>query len=1109
MQVKDAALEEALTACFKDQPFSFSIVNQVIVVKERSLAGIYNWNAVENNPPFVDIKGRVTNERGEPVQGVTVRVKGSDKAAVTDANGDFSMVTIDKDAILVFTHISMEEFELNVSGKTELAIKLKTKISALDDVTISVNTGYQKINKERFVGSYSQLDSQAFHMRPGTNIIDRIDGIVPGVLFNKKDGNIPIQIRGLATLGINGTSTDPLIILDDFPLAQGFDLNKINPNDVQSITVLKDAAATSIWGTRAGNGVIVITTKKGSFNQKLRISLSSNITIEEKPNLYYVPRVSPSEFIDIEEYLYNNGYYNAKLSDNVTWPVVSSGVELLDRKTKGIISAAEATSQINDLRQYDIRNELNNEVYRRSVRQQHFFSINGGNQSLAYQLSFGFNRNINNVRESKPDDQYTINSNVIFRPIPRLEIEAGINYVQENIQRINFIAYNPLSPYSQLIDEFGNALAVPFKYRQGFVDTVGGGKLLDWHYRPLDEIHNADKKAFNTNNRLIIGASYNFTKWLKAKINYQYSLSNISSRDYQSAVTFNTRDLINHFTNPFQSNPNLRYPVPIGGIIYLANNKVNAYNLRGSLNINKIWGQHHINSLVSAEVSSTNGYNNSQTIYGYNDLNGSSRSNIDYFNYYPINYAAFPGAVDLIPNNNGQGEASIIRFASFLGNVSYDYKNRYYFYATARRDGANIFGVNTNNKWKPLWSVGGAWEISNESFYHIAWLPYLKLRSSFGYSGNVNNALNGRLVIRNSTTPARFTNLPVSSIATNSNPDLRWEEVKTINFGLDFKLFNDKLTGNFEVYRKNSNDIIANERLAPSVGIFSYPLNSAALRINGFDFQLNSTRLKLWMFNLNSMLGLSYAKTKATKYATLVRYKAQDFIDYGFNTTAGQILYGLSSFKWAGLDPSNGDPQGILNGSVSKNYDAIFDDSVGNQVFHGSALPLYSGFLTNTISYKGFALTFNITGRFKYYFREPALNLTYNEIWAENYYLGDYNKRWQKQGDENFTNVPSMIYPNPANSFSRNAFYSYASIHVRRADNIRLQFINLSYQWDNKNLKRVPIQNVRVFLYINNLNIILWRATKSHYDPEYNSLGGLGSEGPTPKTWNGGVTINF
>lgn len=1102
------ALDESL----KSQPFHYTIQGRTILVATRAtvLPAVATSPVTEN--ATIDVHGVVKDENGKPAVGVAVRVKGVNKMTTTNENGEFSLSGVDANAILVFSSINMETFEIKVNGRNDFAVTLKTKTTALEDVAVTVNTGYQKISKERFVGSYAQLDSANFHRRVGMGIIDRLDGTVPGVLFNKKgsSNDAAILIRGLSTLGDYGlasapTSTDPLIVVDNFPMPSSFDLNSINPNDVENITVLRDAAAASIWGARAGNGVIVITTKKGRYNQRFQINASTNITIEQKPDLYYYKQVTPSDYIDMEKYLFSKGAYDAAINDAAGMPVLSPVVQILDSVRRNLLSQNDGDAEINTLRNYDLRQQLNNYVYKEAVKQQHYLAFSGGTNNLAYQVSGGYNRSLSNLQGSKPDEQYTFTTNTTFKPARNLEITAGINMAFAKNKSTSLPSLPPF-PYGRLKDDKGSNIAIPFGTRSGYVDTVGGGQLLDWHYRPLDEIAFADNTVSSRFVRLNIGVSYRFTSWLKANVNYQYQNISGDSRKYNSLQSYFTRDLINSYTNLGQTSSNLKYPVPMGGILDLSQFVSKDYNLRGTINIDKNFGQHQINAILGGEIyDSKGGYSSGQRIYGYNDQVGIYSTYIDYSNTYPNFYAPGSGGYFYIPNPNYYLEGTVNRTVSLLANANYSFKDRYNLYASARRDGANVFGVKANNQWKPLWSIGGGWELSKENFYKISCLPYFKLRISYGYTGNVNNLLSGLFTITHRPDLDPYTFLPYNLPNLAPNYNLKWEQVRIINEGIDFLALKDRIAGSFEIFTKNSSDVIAQAPMPPSSGVNTFVKNFADMKTNGYEINLNSKNIK-GKIEWTSNFGWSHAKTIITKLFTTFGSKVNDYLNYSLNAVPGQIIYGLSSYRWAGLDPLTGDPQGYLHGQISKNYNAILNDSIQNQVFHGSALPLNTVFLRNNVSWKGFMLSMNITGRFDYYFREPAIDITGYPPTLN----ADYYNRWQKPGDEVSTDIPSIYYP-VSNGSQRNQFYQFASNHVKKADNIRVQDVSLSYQLTNTGKKRIPFQSARLFFYLNNLNWIIWRAEKSNWDPDF---GGGGSGGniiatPPSKTWTIGATVNF
>jgi len=358
--VKNASLIEVLDLCFKSQLLTYSITGKIITVKPRNIPASEDHPEVATSP--IDVKGRVVDEKGEPIGGVTVSIKGTDISTATDGNGEFSLKSVERDAILVFTHVSMETFELKASDKSELTITLKPKARALSDVQVIANTGYQRIPKERATGSFEFINNEELNRRVGTDILSRLEGVSSGLLFDRRlqEGNENsintnnIIIRGLSTL--NEAMKQPLIVVNNMPYDG--DINNINPNDVETITVLKDAAAASIWGARAGNGVIVITTKQGKFNQPLSVSINTNLNVSGKPDLFKYRQMSVSDYIAVEKFLFDNGYFDGDLANTSTYPALSPVVEILAKQRDGAISAAEASAQIDALKKMDVRNDF-------------------------------------------------------------------------------------------------------------------------------------------------------------------------------------------------------------------------------------------------------------------------------------------------------------------------------------------------------------------------------------------------------------------------------------------------------------------------------------------------------------------------------------------------------------------------------------------------------------------------------------------------------------------------------------------------------------------------------------------------------------------------------
>lgn len=1096
IDVRNESLQRVMELIMKDQPLSYTVLDEYVVIKKKPVPEL---NTII---PDKEVRGKVTNNKGEAVMGATVAVKDSRNITFTDEGGVFILRNVSAGAVIQITSVGYDSREVVAQVNEPLVVLLQQKANVLVPVAVVINTGYQTVSKEKMVGAYSQLDSAAFHRRAGMDILGRLDGTVTGMMFNRVSKAAPITIRGISTTGMNqgDAAFSPLIILDNFPYTGNID--NINPNDVKDITVLKDAAAASIWGSRAGNGVIVITTKKGSYNQPFQLTVTTNFGFTEKPDIWYAPIMNSADFIDAESFLYSKGYYNSALNNKSSRPVISPVVELLKRRDQGLINAADATAKIDQLRGLDLRDQLDKYIYRVAAKQQYHVNMSGGSDKMNYAVSIGYDNVHNNVRGSKPDVRYTINSNTVFRPLRSFELTMGIQYTQAINKSVEFNPKLPpgggkstIYPYAQLADENGNALPIAKDYRAGYTDTAGKGKLLDWKYRPLDEIRNASYTMNDQFLRIDMGASWRFRELFRIDLKYQYTSQDVEVRDYKSIETYFARNLINRFS-ALDATGNIVRNIPLGGILDLNDTRNTMHNARAQASFRDTWhGGHELNTMVAAEIGETKGNFVYARLFGYDDEMGTYATNID-FNSVFQTYGNVGGS-SKIGMGLSEGNSLVNRFVSLLANASYSYQGKYLLHASARRDGANVFGVHTNNKWKPLWSAGIAWDVLRENFFDLAWLNSLKFRVAIGSMGNVSLMRSGVPSIIY-TTPAQLTGLPTAIAGEPPNADLKWEDVKTINIGLDFSVLNGRLTGTVEWFRKRSTDLISTMPVDPTSGVDRFVVNSADLQGKGIDINLNSVNFR-GAITWESAFGMSYNKTIVRKFYNPAGNNAISlFLPSDINPVEGQIAWGLASYKWAGLDPENGDPRGFLRKEISKNYNALSLDSVQNQVFHGSSIPLYSGFLLNTIRYKGFSLSLNILYRLDYYYRLSTIS--YSALGSSWISHSDYQFRWKSKGDENTTTVPSFTYP--LDGF-RNNFYAYSEVNVRRADNIKVQDVRLCYQWSRKSAG-FPIQKAQVYAYLNNLNLFLWRRSNGSQFPDIDPLGLR-----TQRTITLGTIINF
>lgn len=1115
IQVKETSLEKALDLALRDQPFTYAIVNKIIVIKEK-LNDIAIQTQLKSAPLVIDVKGRVINEKGEPAEGVTVTIKGTNKATSTNADGEFIIESIEEDATLVFTSVNMETFELKVSGKTELTINLKTKVTALGGVKVEVNTGYQKIPKERATGSFELVNKEELNRRVGPDILSRLEGVSVSVLFDRRglspiDNSISsnnIFIRGLSTL--TETMKAPLLIVNNFPWEGS--IESINPNDVENITILKDAAAASIWGARAANGVIVITTKQGQLNQPTRLMLNTNFQVSKEPDLFHYPKMSSSDFIEVEQFLFEQGHYDAEVNDPSYFPALSPIVEILAKERAGDISPTDAVTQIDALRNLDVRNDFQKYIYRKASNQQYFLNLTGGSQKIRYSFSGGFDKGNSALIGNETQRVTFRNMNTIY-PVKNLELNFGLAFAStktkgNSLGEINggkfdyfgsTIRY--LYPYAQFADASGNPLDLPRHYRYGFKDTAGSGKLLDWKYRPLDELRNGDNLFRQREYVLNFGANYNLFKSISASIAYQHSNTYGELRNHYSIKTYQARHLINQYAQ--FDGTDFVFTIPKGGILDYGNNKGNSHMGRAQLNFNKSINQRHqINGLIGGEVRENVVESTAGRSYGY-DENTIATFPVDYITQFSL-YNNLGSAT--IPAGPIPFSKRVDHFLSAFANFAYTYDNRYTVSASIRRDAANLFGVDINDKWKPFWSVGGAWTLSNESFLKGSRIDLLRIRANYGYQGNVNNSLAPYTIISYASPFFSPFNLLSVNILVPANPGLSWETIKQLNIGVDFQFANRRISGSIEAYRKNSNNLILDAPVDYTTGVGSVRKNSASMTGSGVDFLLNTANIT-GSFKWNTEVTLGYIKNKVTDYLLDDTYTrvgtAVSGSGISIRPVRGIAPYALFSYEFAGLDPVTGDPRGFLGKEISTDYRAIYnqDKDTSALIYHGSAIPTMFGNFNNIFSYKGISLIVNISYRFGYYFRKNTIS--YSALFNNGLAHPDFAKRWQNPGDETATTVPSMVYP--LSDAERDYFYAHSSVNVLKADNIRFKNIRIGYDIPKSFLNRLSIQGLQFYSTIENLGII-WRANKEDLDPDYNTGNG---NYPVPLRVSFGLTLNL
>ncbi|MDO3641256.1 SusC/RagA family TonB-linked outer membrane protein [Mucilaginibacter sp. L3T2-6] len=1004
----------------------------------------------------ITVRGRVLTEDHRPLPGATVKLAGTNAGTHTDTRGLFNLDVPRKQGMLEITFTGYVPRLVDITDTVTLtAIILSPDESQLKEVTVS--SGYQQVSRKQATGAYGAVSKELIERNPATDLTARLDGITPSLAFdNRAPGHQQLSVRGRSTIL---SDNSPLVVVDNFPF-EG-DLHDLNPNDVENITVLKDAAASAIWGARAGNGVIVVTTKHGKYNRPAHLSFNASWTAGGKPDLFYNPAFLPSaDFIGVEQQLFQAGFYSAAENDPAK-PVLSPAVELMIQNRDGQLSDADLQTKLAALSKIDVRNDFGKYFYRKSLSQQYSLSLDGGGERYNYLVSGGFDDNRSNL-VGNSDNRYTLHAVSNFRLLKNLMAGADLSYssthgVNDNpgYSGINSGGGKTLYPYAQL------AGAVAKDYPLSFSGAAQGNGFLDWQYRPVAELGLADNVSGSNDVRLKFNLKYDVFRDLSAEALYQYQHADRNGSFLYSRDTYYTRNLINEFTQPGN-----QYIVPDAGILDSQHGALDARSGRFQLNYGHVFGERHqLNVLAGAEVRDTHTRSMTSRLYGY-DPDILVSQPVDYTNYYTINPSGNSLTIPYVANLSDQTD----RYVSAYLNANYNYAGRYFLSASARKDESNLFGVNANQKGVPLYSFGGAWEASKESFYHMDWLPYLKLRASYGVTGNVNKTVTAFTTAVYATDP--YTNQPAAIILTPPNPDLHWEKVKTLNIGLDFETKNNRLSGSLDYFTKKGTDQIGSVALDPTTGFFvsdrySYSLNSSSIAGHGLDIELNTVNIK-GAIGWQTRFLFSYVTDKVTKYQYTSPVSA--YLSPNSPPLAGKPVLGIYSYKWAGLDPATGDPVVYLNGAPSKDYAAIAANAtVKDLVYNGPALPPVFGSVMNTVTWKQFSLSANITYKFGYYFHRSSIS--YSDLinnWSGH---RDFDKRWQKPGDEQQTSVPSLSLTGVG---SRDAAYLGSSILVDKGDNIRLQDVRFSW----------TLGKITFYAYASNLGL-LWRANKDSLDPDY------------------------
>ncbi|NLR78043.1 SusC/RagA family TonB-linked outer membrane protein [Chitinophaga eiseniae] len=1032
------------------------------------------------------IAGRVTTTAGTPIVGATIRSISKGKITISNQDGQFNLPDFRLPDTLFVSNLGfMSDTVIIPRQYSGDVIKITLFPTDITLKQVEVSTGYQSVPSERATGAFERINKTALDRQFNLNIIQYLKG-TSTLLFDNTSASEKIFIRGRNTLFANNS---PLFVVDNFPVDN---INSINPNDIESITIMKDAASASIWGARAANGVIVLTTKKAAFNGKMKVNISTSTTISEKPNLLKDYSILSTDYISLEIDLFQKGFYNNDLNNRRRFPVLSPVVELLDSAKRGLISSSIAMQRIDLLRNNNFRKDLRDYLFRNAVNNQVAVNISGGSNNHAYLFSIGYDNEQSSLVQNNMD-RLTMRAENLYKMQKWMDIKIGAAYTHSSTRQDNGGpdkitpggTKTRYYPYAKLVNENASLASLPKDYRSTFKDTTGKGTLLPWKYVPMQDLYTISNINKYNNIRLYTDIKIKLNKDFNLDTKFQMEDQKTENPIIYNSDNYFTRNLINIYTGIVDNQYSQH--IPNGPIYDLTTSHSTTFHIRGQMNYQKKIKSNELTAIVGAEVKESKADGEVSRTYNYNsDL--LTFSPIDYISYFTT-YQNLAGQ-QKVPNPQAY-TGQLYRFTSYYGNAAYNIQDRYIISASIRKDASNLLGVNTNKRGVPLWSTGFRWNLNQESFINTKILSELALRISYGYGGNLQNTLSALPIIQYGTPIDNFIDAPFATLVSPPNPNLRWEKTGTLNIGVDFDFWNGVASGSIEYYRKKSTDLIGNTAIDPTTGVMFVNRNSAAIASHGIDFTFHTVPLNRKVkVSIDGIF--SYSQNKIINY--LYHYpSASSYINSGINPIEGFPTDAIFSYRWAGLS-GQGNPIGYLHGKPSEDYRNIKSETTTNElIYNGRSLPPFYGSLQPYISYGKWSISSTITWKIGHYFRRPSVNYSGFANWYMN---ADYYDRWKQPGDEAKTTIPAMVYPFDN---ARDEFYQNSEVLVEKADIVRLKDIGLVYHPEIKPghiLKSLSIQ-----LYANNVGV-LYRANKFKIDPDYGKM-------PPPRSYTIAVKTSF
>ncbi|MDQ8053024.1 MAG: SusC/RagA family TonB-linked outer membrane protein [Pedobacter sp.] len=1115
---KPSNIQESL-APLKQKNINYRLVGNQVILKVAA--------PVEQARKDVVVRGTVKDKKdGKAIPGVSIFVKGASNVVSTNEQGEYQ-ISAKEDGILVFRYLGYKTVEASVNNRTRIDVEMEEDASQLKEVNI-VSTGYQNIQKKLFTGAATSIKGSDVKQDGAIDISRMLEGKVAGVTVQNVSGTFgtapKIRVRGATSISgenkplwvVDGVVLEDIVNISNDQLSSGdattligSSVAGINADDIESFNILKDASATALYGARAMNGVVVITTKKGKAGNTT-INYSGNYSTFLKPTYDSYNIMNSADQMSLYAEVYRKGGLSPNIVNGMNggvWAKLYQQINTYDATSGafGVVNTPEGRTAF--LQKYAQANtDWFDILFRNSFVQEHSLSISSGSEKSQHYFSLGY-YNDNGWTIADQAKRYTMNLRGNYTISPKISagiLATGAFRQQRAPGTLGRTSNVVEGVYTRDFDVNPFSYALNSSRTMRAYDDNGNLEYFTRNYAPFNIINESENNYIDLDMLdMKLQGEFNY-KFLP---NFEFKSVGAmryvkTTREHKITEYSNMATAYRYGPNSTLRNANIYlyddpdHPeiidkesvLPQGGFYNRNDDYLLNFNVRNQIDWKKDFGKHALSAFIGQEIKFANRQNSYNNGYGYQYDKGGTP-----FTDYRIIKMLLEG------NYNYYGMDQFYdRYAAFFLNGSYSYNSKYIVNGTFRYDGSNRMGATSTARWLPTWTVSAAWNIDEEDFIkNMPKISMLKLRAGYGLTASTGSATNSSIVLTNSTTlrPRLSETEPRIVLSGLENSELTWEKQYEANIGLDMGLLQNRLTASIDYYNRRGFDLIGSIRTSGIGGESTKSANYADMKSHGFEVQLSGMPVKTTDFSWRSTINFGYNKNTITNLKSKPRI--YDLIIPEGGSKEGGAFRGLYSIDFKKLN-GLGVPTFVNEDGVVSNTVYVQSTVTDYLKYEGPVDPPYTGGFTNTFTYKAFSLTAHIS-------YQAGNKIRLNNVYSANYDDTDampreFLDRWTLPLDENYTNSPSiadyLLKKSLSGSYPYTA-YNYSSERVADGSFVRLKQISLMYNVPVKMTKSIGLNSLSFKLNANNVWLIYADKKLKGQDPEFFGSGGVAL--PTPQ----------